>query len=241
MMTERLLQRVDELIEIGNAVLRTRHRNSNSGGGDDLDCFDQPKQYRVSGPEWVDGGKMTEFRTASLSFVERVYGEEHPHFREFFKTADGGDPEAVERGLGILKAIRGEIEGGWLFTVKGLVTAEIFTDYIEMAEYLLESKYQDAAAVIAGSTLEGHLRQLCRKNGIPVVKLKDGKEIPLTGDPLNNELARGGVYSKLDHKGVTAWLDLRNKAAHGEYREYNAEQVKGMITGITEFMARVAV
>jgi len=184
---------------------------------------------------------MKGFRSASLSFMERVYGEKHPHFKEFFKTADGSYPEDVERGLGILRAIRGEIAGGWLFTVKGLVTAEVFTDYMEMAEHLLESNYKDPAAVIAGSTLEEHLRQLCRKNGIPVVRQKDGKDVPLKADLLNSELTKAGAYTMLDQKLVTAWLDLRNKAAHGEYGEYNADQVKGMITGITEFMARVAV
>lgn len=121
------------------------------------------------------------------------------------------------------------------------MTAEVFTDYIEMAEYLLEEEYKDAAAVIAGSTLEEHLRQLCKKNGIPVVRQKDGKDVPMKADQVNADLAKAGVYTMLDQKLVTAWLDLRNKAAHGEYNGYNADQVKAMIAGITEFMARVSV
>jgi hypothetical protein len=181
------------------------------------------------------------FRAASLSFIEKVYGREHPHFTEFSENTKSYFPRDVECGSAILKAIRGEIEGGWLFTVRGLVTAEVFTDFMDMAEYLLESGYKDPAAVIAGSTLEGHLRQLCMKNGVPVVKQKDGKDVPQKADQLNIDLAKAEVYAKLDLKNVTAWLDLRNKAAHGEYTVYNADQVKGMITGIAEFMARVAV
>jgi len=240
MMKEKLLQRVDELIEMGNGVLRTRHRDSDSGGENEWTATFEPRPRRpVSGPEWVDDGRMREFRTASLSFMHRVYGEKHPHFQEFFKTAAGGDPGAVERGLGILRAIRGEIAGDWLFTIKSLVTAEVFTDYMDMAEYLLESNYKDPAAVLAGSTLEEHLRQLCRKNEIPTTRQKSGKAVPLTGEPLNTELAKAGVYNNVEQKLITGWLGIRNSAAHGKYEEYSADQVRGMITSVLEFMARV--
>jgi hypothetical protein len=42
----------------------------------------------------------------------------------------------------------------------------------------------------------------------------------------------------LDQKNVTAWLDLRNKAAHGCYSEYQNENVRLMIAGVLDFMAR---
>ena len=44
----------------------------------------------------------------------------------------------------------------------------------------------------------------------------------------------------MDQKKITAWLDLRNKAAHGKYGEYNTDQVRQMLLGVTEFMARVS-
>jgi len=89
--------------------------------------------------------------------------------------------------------------------------------------------------------LEEHLRQLCNKNGIAVTRTKNEKDVPLKADMLNSELAKADVYTKLDQKQVTAWLGLRNKAAHGEYDEYNEDQVRNMISGVVEFMARVAV
>ena len=82
-----------------------------------------------------------------------------------------------------------------------------------MAGYLLEKGFKDAAAVIAGSTLEEHLRQLCKSAGISP---KDNGGRPKTTDRINSELAAERTYSKLDQKNVTAWLDLRNKAAHGQ-------------------------
>jgi hypothetical protein len=52
-------------------------------------------------------------------------------------------------------------------------------------------------------------------------------------------LAKAGVYTKLDQKAITMWLDLRNKAAHGKYNEYGKEQVVLMMQGVTEFLARM--
>ena len=55
---------------------------------------------------------------------------------------------------------------------------------------------------------------------------------------MNAELGGAGVYNKLDQKNVTAWLDLRNKAAHGQYDQYTADQVTTVISGVQEFAAR---
>ena len=52
---------------------------------------------------------------------------------------------------------------------------------------------------------------------------------PKKTDSMNNDLASADVYSKLDQKNVTAWLDLRNKAAHAQYGEYNHDQVQNLL------------
>jgi len=61
---------------------------------------------------------------------------------------------------------------------------------------------------------------------------------PKKADQLNADLAGASVYSKLDLKSITSWLDLRNKAAHGKFGEYTKEQVQFMIQGIQDFMVR---
>ena len=103
-----------------------------------------------------------------------------------------------------------------------------------MAKQLLESGYKDAAAVICGSTLESHLRELCKKFGIATEV--NGR--PKKADKMNSELAKATAYSALDHKSVTAWLGLRNKAAHGEYGEYDENQVDVLISGVEHFVGR---
>jgi len=136
---------------------------------------------------------------------------------------------------GILKALLADYEADYLSSIQELIHADIFSDFLEMADYLLSEGYKDAAAVIAGSVLEEHLRKLCDKNSI-TTKMPDGR--PKKASALNDELARAGVYSKGDQKNVTAWLDIRNNAAHGKYGEYTKEQVALLIQSIRDFFTR---
>ena len=105
MTRDRLLSRVDELLQQGKAVLAT-HQTSSDGYG-----------------EWVDAGKIKGFRAAALSFIERIYGTKHSHYREFDKVVDGYSPSDAKQGISILESIRDELAGDWLFSIKSLITA----------------------------------------------------------------------------------------------------------------------
>jgi hypothetical protein len=214
-----LVRRADELLQEGQKVLASAQ--SGDFGA------------------WVNNGLMAGYRSACLSFIEMVYGTSHSHYKHFEKIVTQSTPSDAEAALGIIRTISTELAGGWLVRTRQLVTAEVFADFLEMAEYLLSEDYKDAAAVIAGSALEEHLRQLCVSNGIEVTREVDGKPRPKKADLLNAELAKADVYNKLDQKAVTMWLDLRNKAAHGHYDDFTGEQVGTMLSGVTEFMARM--
>jgi len=110
--------------------------------------------------------------------------------------------------LGVVQALRDDLAAGSLQSLSALAHAEVFSDFLDMARYLNDAGYKDAAAVIAGSTLEGHLRELATKNGIAI---NDGAGKPVKADKLNADLAKAAVYQLLDQKSVTAYLDLRNK------------------------------
>lgn len=156
------------------------------------------------------------------------------------RLAPTGSPYRESRTLkgkiGSLRALRRDYDEGYLSSLHGLIRAELFADFLEMAEHLLGQGYKDPAAVLIGGVLEEHLRALCI---VRAIALSDSGK-PKKADSMNNELASAGAYNKLDLKNVTAWLDLRNKAAHGHYNEYTAEQVEIMLTGVREFAARVA-
>lgn len=218
-----LVRRVDELIEMGKTVLSTQYSDG--------------ERYAI---RYVKDAPMAGFRSACLSFIERVYGKTHSHFEQFVTKTGNSYSSDAERAISILEAIRTELSGGWLFEIKGLVASELFSDFLDQADHLLSQGYKDAAAVMIGSVLEEHLRQLCLRNSIDVSDLKDGKTVHRKADRLNAELAKAKIYSALDSKQVTAWLGLRNSAAHGEYTAYTREQAQNMSSGVVDFMARVA-
>jgi hypothetical protein len=43
---------------------------------------------------------------------------------------------------------------GWVSTTRGLITAEVLADVLEMVEDLLEQHFKDPAPVLVGSTLD---------------------------------------------------------------------------------------
>jgi len=136
--------------------------------------------------------------------------------------------------VGIVRSLLFDLRKDYLKSLQEIVHADLFADFLEMAQHLLDRGYKDAAAVIAGSTLESHLRHLAGKVGLAVSS--GGK--PRKADSLNADLAKAGCYSKLDQKNVTAWLGLRNDAAHGNYAGYAESQVALLVSGIRDFLAR---
>jgi hypothetical protein len=186
---------------------------------------------------YADSKLRAQYVTMGQSFLSNLFGENSPYLIEFKLCLNDYFASTIEMGQGVLQGAREEILNGGLIKIKRLVTADLFADFLEMAEYLLNEGYKDASAVMIGSVLEEHLRKLCDANKISTTSPKDGR--PKKADLLNAELTGQAIYDKLDQKNVTAWLDLRNKAAHGKYAEYNLDQVKNMLTGVTEFITRV--
>jgi hypothetical protein len=154
-----------------------------------------------------------------------------PFGSQYHKVSD-----TLAAKIGALKALKREYETGYLVKIQALVRAEVFSDFLEMAEHLITQGYKDPSAVLVGGTLEEHLRELCKSRSIPI----QISEKPKKADLMNSELAAAKAYNILDQKNITAWLDLRNKAAHGKYSEYTIEQVTLMLTGVKNFFARIA-
>lgn len=179
--------------------------------------------------------------TKAIAAVHRVSGTNSTYAKEverLLKTLNHLHMHTTSV-IGVVKALRDDLSGGYIRSLVELVHSDVFADFLEMAQHLCDAAYKDAAAVIAGSTLESHLRGLCSKAAIPVdVPKADGSVAPKKADTMNSDLAAVGTYLKLDQKSITAWLDLRNKAAHGKYAEYTQEQVSVMISGIRDFIVR---
>lgn len=173
-----------------------------------------------------------------LVFLADFPGDNHIYTTEFKGWAQGGSPNSVSAAVSILKALKSDLELGYLSTIRELIHADMFADFLDMATYLQTEGYKDAAAVMAGGVLEQHLRQLCPKHAISLEVDSGNGPRPRKADSMNAELARGNVYTRGEQKQVTAWLDLRNKAAHAQYNEYSMEEVLLFLQGLRNFVIR---
>jgi hypothetical protein len=128
-----------------------------------------------------------------------------------------------------MKAGKEDFEHGYLFDTRALIQAEVFDSFLEQAAHLLEFGYYVPAAVIVGCVLEDGLRKLCQQNNIAL-------KARMTINPMNDALAKAGVYGTLLQKRFTALADIRNKAAHGNSTEFGVKDVENMIQQVRLFM-----
>jgi hypothetical protein len=137
--------------------------------------------------------------------------------------------------VGALKSLRDNYANDFFKSFNEMVDAELFTDILLQAEYLLSESYFRASAVVARVALESHLRKLAEKNSIPITT-DDGKY--LKADSLNGELLRNKIIDKNFNKNVKSWLDTRNNAAHPGPKEVNMGLIAPMIAGIRVFIEK---
>ena len=184
----------------------------------------------------ISDSKVQQMITRTLAAIERATGKNSVYFEQAqsvlnLKDHSWGHLAAL---IGIAESAKLDIDSGYMISLEELIHSEVFSDFLEMSEYLQSTGYKDAAAVIAGSTLEAHIKQLCVKFNVSIQS--NGKS--RKADTLNADLVKASAYSKLDQKNITAWLGLRNDAAHGNYSEYDKQQVKLLINSIRDFITR---
>lgn len=201
---------------------------------DALGCYD--RMFKKAGGDFykLDDADLLELHTTVAAAVESL-APPNSVYHHNAEVARGAALHGQSYLLaGVLRALRTAYLGGYLATISDLVRADLFDDFLEMASHLLECGYKDPTAALAGGVLEEHLRKLCQWRSIQTVT----EDKPKPASRMNDELAAAGAYGRLDAKSVTAWLDLRNRAAHAKYDEYTAEQVRLMVHGVRDFIAR---
>jgi hypothetical protein len=161
--------------------------------------------------------------------LRRTFGadsEYYQHLKEGFKYP--GYYSDMARGLAITKAAANDYSKGYLIETTALIRAEVFGDLLEQSEHLFEQGYYQAAAVLAGGVLEDSLRKLCQTHGVSIpAKPKI--------DAMNAELTKKGIYSVLVQKRITWLADIRNKAAHGQWSEFDKIDVERMLPQVRDF------
>lgn len=183
-----------------------------------------------SSVETIDYEMLTGWIVKVENLLIVACGEKSPHFLAFKEGEKRRSMESnysIKLRLGaIFLAAKEDFEGGYLVSLKNLIQAEVFDSELEQAKELLAGGYKLASAVISGVVLETALRDLCDRNSIAHGKL----------DTMNGQLAKAGVYSRLQQKRITAIADIRNNAAHGKPAEFSNTDVENMIQDVEAFL-----
>jgi len=218
-------QEIDDIVRVSEALSRDASRAMSNLGPDRVEEL-RSVTTRLGHLAVLLSGRDSQY----LADLDKVQST-NP---QLFSTMNSNYYKHVSQLAGIAKALQHQLRAGLFANVRGLLQAEIFDDFLEMAEHLLAAGYKDPAAVLAGAVLEDALRKRTVREGLPTT---DPKGKNLTAEPLNVALAKAGIYNALIQKSVTAWADLRNKAAHARWGEYDAGHVEQMLAGVRKFCA----
>lgn len=210
MFEQRIIDRINQLVQMGEKVLSTKTNSHGFGPSVDTELFHR----------WM---------ISSLGFLSSVFGENSEYFKQFKEKCHDTTYYYSEYGVGILKGAKDDIEGGHLKKLEALVSADIFTDFLDMAEHLLQQGYKDPAAMLVGAVLEDGLRRIAVNKKVP---LKNKEDI----SSLDTKLADAEVYTRLTQKKIRVWKEIRDNAAHGKFEEYESESVEDMVKGVTDFL-----
>lgn len=177
----------------------------------------------------VPAGTYKEWATNVLNLLQRTFGESSVHYRHFAESYSSfqGWISDVEISFGIFKAAEEDYLGGYLFQIRTLAKAEVLSDALDQAKELLRLGYKDPACILARVALESALKDLSTKHGVA-----DGKL-----DRMNAELARAGAFNIVKQKQITAWADIGNKAAHGDWSAYTNADAIAMVNGVEALVA----
>lgn len=193
-------------------------------------CYgDIPASFTAVQYKWAE---------SSLNLLKRVFGgqsDQYQNFKDAYTVLEENgftNGIALHKAIGILGSAKDDYENGFAFDLRTRITADLFNDFLERAEYLLGGGDYEAAAVITGCVLEDGLRKLCSR--YPAIALSDRPAL----DFMNGQLAKAGAYNTLTQKKITVLADLRNKAAHGKWNEFEKKDVEKMISEVRDFMER---
>jgi hypothetical protein len=178
----------------------------------------------------VMSGPFAEWKAQSLNLLRGNLGAEHVYSESFQSETTVADAIEVRAGVGVLRALREDLIEGNLTDLRTLISAEVFGDFLDMAQHLLENHYKDAAAAVCGAVLEDGLRRIAAKASVPV---KRGDDL----GSLSQKLMAKGTYSSLVQKRLQVWIAVRNSADHAKWAEYSEQDVLDMHKGVTDFLA----
>ena len=145
-----IIKRFEELETIAQEIEATWHETDTAG--------------------WVDHDQFYKWSTSVMNLLQRVFGTEGVHYSEYQKHNPSALAGSFRRCMAIFLAAKEDYEGGFLFNIRSLLSAEIMDDVLEQAKELLRADYKDPACLLTGVTLERALKTYATKKAFHMAK-----------------------------------------------------------------------
>lgn len=203
---ESIRQRILALIDQSHALSR---------GNEYGQCHDPAQRASCSG--WI---------TAAHNAVFLVISQPDAPYRKMADHIAQGSHgykihEAVAAFSQVLLNLLRDADAGMLSAVADQARAETFDDFLDHADHYLRNSKKQEAGVIAGVVFEDAVRRVSRKLGIA----EKGQKL----DSLISELAGRSEISAVKAKRARVAADVRTKATHAQWTEFDLEDVRATI------------
>ena len=129
----------------------------------------------------------------------------------------------------VLENLLEDAQSGLVSSVANSARAEVFDDFLDHAKSYMKHGYKNEAGVIAGVVFEDSIRQVCRTEGIA----ERGKKL----DGLITALAKLNTLSGTKAKRARVAADVRTKATHAQWKEFDENDVKTAIEFTEELIS----
>ena len=160
---------------------------------------------------------------AAVNIVQVVLPNSEAGYRKSIeKIAETDRGQAINKAVGevaaILENLIKDIQSGLLSSMADHVRAEVFDDFLDHAKLYMKNGRKNEAGVIAGVVFEDTVRRVCRKYNIS----ESGKKL----DELISQLAKSGVLSATKAKRARVAADVRTRATHAQWDEFDDNDLK---------------
>lgn len=168
------------------------------------------------------------------NIIGLVFGTESLQMKRFLNLRD--NPKIVEldhkiyQVKGLLEADLNDLENGFLLEQEFIIANEVFDSVLEEASFFIfEQKNKDIGAILLRIVLEDAIKRIAKKEGLVI----ENKKVSI----LNDELKTQNFFIQTTWRQNQAWLDIGNKAAHGDFGDYDLKQVENFYNGLVNFLS----
>ena len=176
--------------------------------------------------------RIQEMFHGAVDIMVVLYGPSSVQLQNFLKEEESirqnyvgsrGAKYREQLARGVLNNLKAAIETGIIESIQKSITAEVLSDFLQLARTVFDEKGDNAknvASVLAAALFEDTLRRIATVNGIPhIEKLQD-----VVTELKNKSLLKGSQVGI-----ANSYLNFRNNALHAQWDKIERESVASVL------------